>query len=248
MGYNKNVKITKGGNYMTTLQIILLSVCSLLAIVFIVARTLKGGLLGLVLKIVASFGFVGSAIIGIGTAPVLTDKWPLILITLGFLCGMIGDIVLDLKVIYDNDKWYLNTGMSAFFVGHVFYIIAFSLLAGDTNLLLPLIISAGISIVLSIGTLIGGTKMMKLDFGKFVVPTAGYTFILNMALVYSLYLAIIGAGMWLIFIGLALFLLSDLVLSMQYFGGKIASKPLIAINHTLYYAAQIVLVASLFLI
>ena len=233
---------------MTTLQIVLLCVTSVLALIFIVARTLKGGLLGLTLKIVASFSFVATAIVGLGTAPVLSDKWPLILITLGLLCGMIGDIVLDLKVIYDADKWYLNAGMTSFFVGHVFYIVAFSLLAGDTSLTLPLIVSAGAGIVLTVGTLLLGKKAMGLDFGKFIVPTAAYSIILNMATVYTLYLAILGACSWLIFVGLALFLLSDLVLSQQYFGGKLHSKPLIAVNHTLYYAAQIILVASLFLI
>lgn len=233
---------------MTTLQIILLCVTSVLAMTFIVARTLKGGLLGLILKTVASFAFVATAIIALGTTPALMDNWPLILITLGLLCGMIGDIVLDLKVIYDADKWYLNAGMTSFFVGHLFYIIAFSLLAGDTNLTLPLLVSGGAGIVLTVGTLVLGKKLLGLDFGKFIIPTAGYSIILNMATVYTLYLAILGACSWLIFAGLALFLLSDLVLSQQYFGGKLHNKPLIAINHTLYYAAQIIIVASMFLI
>ena len=53
---------------MTTLEIILLCVCATLAIVFIVARTLKGGLGAFILKTVASFGFVTSGILGIVTS------------------------------------------------------------------------------------------------------------------------------------------------------------------------------------
>ena len=234
---------------METLHISLLCVCSVLAILFIVARTLKGGLLGLILKTIASFGFVASAIIGLGVASPFVDTWPLILIALGLLCGMVGDIVLDLKVIYEgNDKYYLNAGMYSFFVGHVFYIVALALLAGDTNLLLPLIISGGISLVLTLGTIVGGKKMMGLNFGEFVIPTAAYSFILNFSMIFSLYLAILGAGMWLMFVGLLLFFASDMVLSFQYFGGKLHNKPMIAINHTLYYAAQIIIVACIFLI
>ena len=234
---------------MDTLQIVLLCLCSILAIIFIIARTLKGGILALILKTIASFGFVASAIIGVGIAAPFIDSWPLILIALGLLCGMVGDIILDLKVIYEgNDKYYLNTGMFSFFIGHVFYIVALSLLAKDASLALPLIVTGGISLVLTVGTILGGKKMMGLNFGEFVVPTAAYSFILNFSMIYSLYLAIMGAGMWLMFVGLLLFFASDMVLSFQYFGGKLHNKPMIAINHTLYYAAQIIIVACLFLI
>ena len=138
--------------------------------------------------------------------------------------------------------------MYAFFLGHVFYIVALSLLAGDASLTLPLIVSGGASLLLTIGTIFGGKKMMGLNFGEFVIPTSAYSFILNFSMIYSLYLAIMGAGMWLMFVGLLLFFASDMVLSFQYFGGKLHNKPMIAINHTLYYAAQIILVACIFLI
>jgi len=235
---------------LTTLQIILLCLCVILAVVFIIARTLKGGALALILKTLASFGFVASGIIGIVTSTHIdsTVKLAMGLIVIGLLLGMIGDIVLDLKVIYDNDKWYLNTGMASFFLGHVCYIVAFTLLTNLDSLLLPILVSAGASVVLSAGTLISGKKMMGLDFGKYLYQTLAYTLILNFAMVYTLVLAIMGGGMWITFVGLALFLLSDIVLSFQYFGGKIANKPFIAINHALYYAAQIVLLAVLFLI
>jgi uncharacterized protein with PQ loop repeat len=57
-----------------------------------------------------------------------------------------------------------------------------------------------------------------------------------------------GVNFWVAFVGLVLFFLSDIVLSFQYFGGKISNKPLIAINHILYYSAQIILLAVLFVL
>lgn len=235
---------------MTTLEIILLCVCATLAIVFIVARTLKGGLGAFILKTVASFGFVTSGILGIVTSCHLcsTTKLALGLIVIGLLLGMIGDMVLDLKVVYpDSDKYYLNTGMTSFFLGHACYVVAFSMLSGLDTLLVPVLIALGVAIVLTTLT-IAPAKKIGLNFGKYLIQATTYSLILTFAMAYSLILAINGAGLWLTFIGLALFFLSDIVLSFQYFGGKIANKPMIAINHALYYAAQIILVAVLFVI
>ena len=245
---------------MKAIEIILLVLCVALASLFIFVRVKWGGLKGLITKTVASFGFVTSAIIGL----VISDatefsKWAAGLIAIGLLCGMVGDIILDLKVIYpDSDNYYLNTGMGSFFVGHIFYIIAFSLLveANVSNYAsvvqvfgcsIPLLITVGVAAVLTVMITLS-SKMMGLKFGKFLWQTVGYTFILCCSMVYTLVLSIMGGGLWLAFAGMVLFFLSDVVLSFQYFGGKIEDKKLIAVNHGLYYAAQIVLVAVLFLI
>ena len=246
---------------MSAIEIILLILSVALATMFIVVRVKMGGLMGLVTKTVASFGFVSSAIIGL----VITDatelsKWAIGLIVIGLLCGMVGDIILDLKVIYpDKDHYYLNTGMTSFFVGHIFYIVAFSLLVGANidkygdniqmfGCTIPLLITVAASAVLTVLITVSSTKMMGLNFGKFKWQTIGYTFILCSSMIYTLVLSIMGGGMWLAFVGMLLFFLSDVVLSFQYFGGKIADKKMIVINHGLYYAAQIVIVAVLFLI
>ena len=161
---------------------------------------------------------------------------------------MIGDMVLDLKVIYpDSDKYYLNTGMTAFFLGHGCYITAISLLSSLDSLLKPIFIALAVAIALTVFITLS-SKSMGLNFGKFTIQTIGYTLILTFAMAYSFVLAIMGGGLWLTFVGLALFFLSDIVLSFQYFGGKIANKPLIAINHALYYSAQIILLAVLFVL
>ena len=148
--------------------------------------------------------------------------------------------------------------MSSFFVGHIFYIIAFSLLVNSNienfnstvkmfGCTIPLLITAGVAVVLTLMITLS-SKKMGLNFGKFLWQTVGYTFILSCSMVYTLVLSIMGGGLWLAFVGMVLFFLSDVVLSFQYFGGKLADKKLIAVNHGLYYAAQIILVAVLFLI
>lgn len=232
---------------MTTLQISLIAVCSIFALLFIVVRTVKGGIPAFILKTLASFAFVTSGVVGLGLTN--ANAWASILIVVGLLLGMVGDMILELKVIYpDQDKYYLNAGMASFFLGHICYISAFTILAGDMNFLMPVLVALGGSGLLTTVTLLFGKKMMGLNFGKYILQTIGYTFILNFALVYTMVLAIVGSGIWLTVIGLALFLLSDIVLSFQYFGGKIKNKPFIAINHTLYYMAQILLLVVLFII
>lgn len=231
---------------MSSLQIGLIAMCCVLAIIFILVRTTKGGYLGFVLKTIASLGFVISAIIGLGLKN--TNSWGNILIVVGLLMGLIGDMVLDLKVIYpEQDYVFLNMGMGSFFLGHISYIVAFSVLA-DGNVLMPFLIAIGGGIIITLLTILSGKKMMGLNFGNFIVQSTAYSFLLGFTLIYTLVLAILGTGLWLTTIGFALFLLSDIVLSFQYFGGKIDSKPMIAINHTLYYSAQIILLAVLFVL
>ena len=161
---------------MTPLEITLLVVASLLAVVFIIVRTLKGGLAGLILKTLASFAFVSTSIVALIVSTASGNiKIAMGLIAIGLLLGMIGDIVLDLKVIYEgNDKWYLNSGMLSFSLGHGFYFAAFSLIALENGgkLLLPIIIGVVSALVLTIITMLSG-KPLKLNFGKFLFHAAG---------------------------------------------------------------------------
>lgn len=232
---------------MDTLQIVLLSVCSVLAIIFIAIRAKFGGLGAFLLKTLASFGLVASAFVSIAYSNIDSNiRIVLSLLGIGLLLGMIGDMVLDLKVVYNNDRVYLNSGMLSFGLGHLAYFSAFSLYAINLNcdLLMPILVSAGSAIVLTIAIVLS-SKKMHLDFGNFLWQTVAYTFILTFMSAYALVLAILGGAPWLAFIGMILFFLSDIVLSLQYFGGKLQNKWLIVINHTLYYAAQIILLAVL---
>jgi hypothetical protein len=232
---------------MEKVMYITLAITILLSIIFIIVRATKGGLIAFLTKTLASFSLVASTFVVIGLIP-SPYKLVMSLIGIGLLCGMIGDMVLDLKVIYDNDKIYLNSGMLSFGLGHIAYFIGLTIYANALNieLLIPILVSVGGAILLTAGTILS-SKTMKLDFGKFLWQTIGYSFALTFMAIYSLMLAING-GVWLLFVGFVLFFLSDIVLSFQYFGGKISNKALIVINHALYYAAQIIIFGTLFLL
>ena len=232
---------------METLSIVTLVTTILLSVLFIIVRATKGGLAAFLCKTLASFSLVASTFI-VTAWTCSPFRLVMALIGIGLLCGMIGDMVLDLKVIYNNDKVYLNSGMLSFGIGHIAYFVALTLHAQalHIDLLIPLLVAAGGAVVLTAGTILS-SKTMKLDFGKFLWQTIGYSFALTFMAVYSLMLAING-GLWLLFVGFVVFFLSDIVLSFQYFGGKIGNKALIVINHALYYAAQIIIFGCLFLI
>lgn len=221
----------------------------LMAVLFIVIRAWKGGLISMLLKALASLGFVAMGVIGLAVSE-LENKIPLGLIVLGLVLGMIGDILLDLKVIYDNDKIYLNAGMLSFGLGHLAYFSALTLLAYETEktLWLPVLVSIGVALAVTAVILIGGKKLMKLDFGAYLTQTITYTILLSFMVEYSLILAILEACPWIVFIAMALFFLSDVVLSTQYFGGKLHDKLYIVINHVLYYSAQILIALFIFLV
>ncbi len=234
---------------MNGLSIGLLIASAVLALAFIAIRAWKGGLVAMLLKALASFGFVTMGVMGLATSE-LENKIPLGLIVLGLVLGMIGDILLDLKVIYDNDKIYLNAGMLSFGLGQLSYFSALTLLAYETekSLWLPVLVSIGVALAVTAIILIAGNKLMKLEFGEYLGQTITYTILLSFMVEYSLILAILEACPWIVFVAMALFFLSDVVLSTQYFGGKLHDKVYIVINHVLYYSAQILIALFMFLV
>lgn len=226
-----------------------LVVAGLLAIAFMVVRVWKGGLYAMLLKALASLGFVTMGVSGLAVSD-LPNKTPLVLIVVGLMLGMIGDILLDLKVVYDNDQIYLNFGMLSFGLGHVLFFSAFTMLALREldGVVVQILIALASAILLTTLVIMGGQKFMKLDFKESLWQTVAYTFELTYMTAYTLTLAIMGGGLWLTFVAILLFFLSDAVLSNQYFGGKLHDKVYIVINHTLYYSAQILLALVVFLI
>lgn len=230
-----------------------LGAISLLSVVlFLVVRVLKGGAYGIITKTLASFTFMALAIVGalekgFGTVEAF--------IILGLLCGLIGDIILDNKVVYkEHQDIYLNTGMLSFGVGHIFYFIAATLVMvtlNDANASINtstvnILIALGISIVLT-AVIMLLSKPLKLNFGKFFFQTLAYTLILTFMSAYSVILAISVPAMWSFATGICLIFVSDLILSNQYFGGQQDNKLFIILNHAIYYLGQIAIAVSLFL-
>ena len=146
--------------------------------------------------------------------------------------------------------------MTSFSIGHIFNIFGLILLALEQVDIFasPYLITLGIialgCLVLTLVIWIVSVKVLKFNFEKFTPIVNVYSFILLLTTALSVYLSFIGltAPVFVLAIGFTLFLASDLILSMQYFGGKQESKPLTFANHLLYYAAQIIIAAFIYFI
>ena len=218
----------------------------LLTILFLIVRTTVGGAYAVVTKTMASFSFI--LLGGVGIFQGGFDTFSLF-VMLGLVCGLIGDILLDNKVMYrEHENIYLNSGMLSFGVGHLFYFVATCSLAVQIGKAGPiLLVGLGCSLILTFAIMLA-SKPLKLNFGKFFYQTLAYTLILTFMSAYSITLAFYVEHMWVMAAGITAIFVSDLVLSTQYFGGKQDSKVLTWINHVIYYLGQIMIAASLFLI
>ena len=144
--------------------------------------------------------------------------------------------------------------MVAFGVGHVFYIVSMLVLAGGEIQVFSKILPLGLivlgAIVACLLVWFVSKRFLKLNFGKNTLITNCYSFILILTTALSVYLCFAGLSfkMYILAIGFVLFLISDLILSTQYFGGKQNNKTLIVLNHLFYYLAQIIIASFVFFI
>lgn len=170
------------------------------------------------------------------------------LMIVGLLFGLLGDIWLDLKYVYpDDDALYTYSGFTVFGIGHIFFISALLLRFADFSKPWYLIIPAIIGLIIGFGA-IAIAPIMKLDYGKFAGITKAYGSLLGAFAALSGSLAIMNgfkvASLDIMFIGAVSFLLSDLVLSGTYFGGK--ERPIdIKLNYIFYYGGQFLIALSL---
>lgn len=226
--------------------------------VFIYLRATKGGLAGVFSKTVASICFIALALALLAQKIGLNAyfSYGVCLIVLGLVCGLVGDILLDFKVVYNfHKKQFLYAGMTSFLIGHLCYIVAMLLFSiNETNIFTkePIILLSifGGSIILSLVIWLFSTKVLKFNFEDCTFFVNCYSFVLIFTTALSIYLGFIitNLPMYILSAGFILFLFSDLVLSTQYFGGKLMSKPLIVINHLLYYIAQITIASFIFFV
>ncbi|MCL2513504.1 MAG: lysoplasmalogenase [Oscillospiraceae bacterium] len=230
-------------------------------IVFLALRVSKGGLNAMFAKAAASVLFVLSALAALiyGMQGDISFKFRGIygvLITAGLIFGILGDVFLDLKIVYKesnkkDSEAYTYSGFASFGAGHFFFIAAityYSAYYKTSNLNKAVLFSVLVSIVAAL-VIYFGAKPMKLDYGKFKLVSAIYGFILFYMTAYaafSYFFATSGGSMkplLVLSIGGVLFIISDLILSQTYFGGK--DKPAyVVMNHIAYYAAQFLIAFS----
>jgi len=228
---------------------IMLLACMVFTICFIMIRSKGASVYALMTKAMASFCFIALFIVSITYEKVFLSQY--IGLGLGLVLGLIGDILLDLKVVYkEHENEYLVGGFISFGLGHICYIL--SMIGFVTtgwavsSIWLAVGISAGVAVLLTLGVYYT-SNIMKNDFGKHTIITMVYTFILMFTTVFAVVLAIMNANFWSLAIGFVLFTVSDLILSMQYFGGKADNNLLQVLNHSCYYLAQIVIASTLFI-
>lgn len=220
-----------------------LTVGILATVVFLILRVKRGGIAALYAKAVASVGFIATAIVATNENKVFLDFG--FLMIFGLLFGLLGDVWLDLKWIYLQDKdTYLYSGFIFFMLGHVCFITAEFKVGPFTTTSVIIALVAALAIAL---VALFMEKPMKMHYGKFKLIVFLYSFVLALTMTMAMTLAFFSGfqTMWVVMsVGGLLFLLSDLVLSGMYFAeGKNTSFNII-LNHTLYYAAQFIMAAT----
>lgn len=232
--------------------IILMSLGLISLVLFLYFRVKKQRMVAVLLKTTTSLLFVATAMCGGFAANAGVLYHPIaIFIVLGLVCGMLGDIWLDLKFIFpDKDKVLTNAGFISFLVGHLVFIAGFIVeylsQAFFLYTLLPILGGFAIGVLPIVLQ-----KLLKVKFGDMTVIVYLYSSVLFMMTLFGLSLCIYSG--WtlpniFIFAGGVLFTVSDLILSGTFFGvGK--DKPFdIISNHVTYYFAQYFIAFSLMLL
>lgn len=169
-----------------------------------------------------------------------------LLVIVGLVFGMLGDIFLDQKWVYPkDDKKYLYAGFGVFGVGHVFYITALALTAQlkFTQVLL----GCCVGLVVAVANVFI-EKFSDQDFGEFRPVVTVYSLLVGSTPGVALIAAIATKGepAFIVFtVGAVFFLVSDIVLSPMYFS-KGKNTPLnFVINHLTYYIGQYMFALSI---
>ncbi|MFA7560939.1 MAG: lysoplasmalogenase family protein [Candidatus Izemoplasmatales bacterium] len=168
----------------------------------------------------------------------------IILIGIGLVLGLIGDLFLEVQYFYPNRKTLqIRYGMLVFLIGHCFYIAALSISIGFNYWSLLV----GIIMVVIIYF---GSKLMNINFKNLAAMTYIYTLVIFTMVGMSVFQAIelgFNNQSTLFFIGALLFGISDLVLAPIYFQNQTGKFFTIA-NLSTYYFGQALIALSIMFI
>lgn len=225
------------------LYYVVLAIGLIVSFVFCFQRRLGFSVKNVIFKLVSSLCFLLTAIFAL----IYNQKAHIYgsLIVMGGILGLVGDILLDLKGVYNKEKdVYLKGGFFAFLIGHIFYFG--SVIYCSSMKWYVALGCAALSFVVS-GITVSLEKPMKVKYGEYKMIVFLYTAFLTMTLLCSVAAMLMNhlqKGLILLTVGSLAFLLSDVILSGTFFGeGK--DKPHdYFINHFLYYAGQYLIAAS----
>lgn len=167
-----------------------------------------------------------------------------LIVILALVFGLVGDVMLDLKLIYPKDDSYFTyAGFISFLLGHFLYI-------GYFLIMYPIAL-IGYSFIFGLAGMIVFVVLMtentmRLNYGKFRVISSVYAYILSYIMFLTLWIGFEyhqNGILWFGF-GMVSFIISDLILSLSFFG-KDEKKWMIIGNYVFYYGAQLMLASSL---
>lgn len=194
------------------------------------------------LKGIASFFFVLLGVICYVDHPTNAG----ILIVIGLVLGMLGDIFLNMRNLYEGAKSnrIFAVGILAFLAGHFLY-IAFLLGGAESKLYITLLLTLVLSVV-AIPPL-----MKKITAPSKGLKIFGYVYLIIVIAMFSSSVNLVCSkglsNLSLVFLlGAFLFVVSDFIMIYYSFGRKI--KPLRAINLLAYYVGQLLIAGCIQLV
>ena len=232
---------------MESVKIILYIIFILLALFvsakFTLRRAYKIDAKSLMMKALSSVCFIVLGFIAFYGSKNITS----IAILAGLCMGLVGDIFLDLKMMYYKGREtviYTFTGFGAFILGHICYLMFMFHQYGPFGKGLWMSLVIGIIAAIAIYMT---PNLMKLNYGQYHVISSVYAGLLVFVTIYSAFICFheFTAAKLLFFIGLVFFLISDLILSQIYFGRNKQLPKNFLLNHAAYYLAQILIAASI---
>lgn len=229
----------------------LLLLAGAVALAFYIREKIRAySVTALLLKALISALFIAVGIYGAWRSAVGGKLLPLQpFVLLGLVCGLLGDVWLDLKYVFpEKDRPFTLAGFFSFGLGHVLFITGLLLSWWPAEKPLFAILPPVLALLLGFGSALM-EKPMKLDYGDLKPVVIAYGALLFSTVLTAGSLAI--ANGWqvtslnLFFAGSVLFAVSDLILSGTYFGvGK--ERPVdLALNYLSYYPAQFLIASSL---
>lgn len=212
---------------------------------YVAAAILKGSA-ALVFVIIGFIGYLNflksSGASNVDATKGLT-KTVCLMICLGLLFGMFGDVLLALRFIFKSmaQKVFL-AGTFVFFIGHILYMVA--LIPMSENLVISILIGAVVAAVLLI--IMYKTMNLKMAFKIFGIFYIEAVVIMT-AIAIGNRIAVNSAFRTWYAVGAVLFTISDVVMIFNTFG-KTQKFFLRIMNLSLYYVGQLLIAISIFLI